>query len=135
MNKIHLTLLLITLTLISCGKSKQDREINNATIAKTEILKKEYDFGTIKVGDTVNHIFYIKNISNQDLKINNIGTSCGCTSIGKIDSLAKKGEKLTISIQFIAKKEQTGRISNSAVVEMNTNPPFSVFRLKGNVIN
>lgn len=133
MNKNHFILVLFFLTLINCKKSNTNKKSKETAII--EILQKEYNFGTIKVGDTVNHDFYIKNISNQNLKIGKIGTSCGCTNVSEIDSVVQKGEKTKVTIQFIAQKEQIGEISNSAVVEMNTKPPFTIFRLKGNVIN
>ena len=45
-------------------------EITNGAVKK---------FGVLKVGDSAAHYFKIKNVGNEDLKILNVSTSCGCT--------------------------------------------------------
>ena len=128
MNKPFLILLFLFLILCSCNSKKEN------TITKIEILDKEFNFGKATLKDTIVHTFKIKNLTNTKLKINNLATSCGCTTIGKIDSIANKNEIIEVKLQFIPKKEQIGnQVTNSVVVEMNTEPPFTVFRLKGKV--
>lgn len=117
--------LVILFLLISCSK----KEAAFATI-KTE---KEFDFGTIAQKDTVNHIFKIQNTSDSPLKISQIGTSCGCTGAIISDSIISKNDFAEIKVRFIPKKEQTGKISNSIVVEANTNPPYTTLYLNGTV--
>lgn len=39
----------------------------------------QYDFGTIKEGEIVEHIFKFKNIGNKPLVITDAKASCGCT--------------------------------------------------------
>ncbi|WGH75690.1 DUF1573 domain-containing protein [Tenacibaculum tangerinum] len=109
---------------------------SNNPVAKAEILEKDFDFGEITLQDTIAHSFKIKNTTDIPLKINNLATSCGCTTFDLLDSIAKKDESLTVTVQFIPKEEHIGqRVSNSVVVEMNTDPPFSVVRLKGKVLS
>lgn len=97
--------------------------------------KKTFFFDTISIGDTVNHIFEIKNVSNKELKISQIGTSCGCTVAKLLDSVISKNETAKIKIEFIAKKDKIGRINNSIVLEANTNPPYTVLYINGFVQN
>lgn len=117
--------LVILFLLISCSK----KEATFATIQ----TDKEFDFGTIAQKDTVNHIFKIQNTSDSPLKISQIGTSCGCTGAIISDSIISKNDFAEIKVRFIPKKEQTGKISNSIVVEANTNPPYTTLYLNGTV--
>ena len=132
MNKL-LFPLMIMLLLSSCKKKKEITITDNLT--KIEIKEREFDFGNAYLGDTVIHVFKIKNITNTYLKIKKTATSCGCTTLGIIDSLAEKGETIEFKLQYIPKDDNKGKVSNSLVVEMNTEPSFAVFRLKGNVVN
>ncbi|RTY95898.1 DUF1573 domain-containing protein [Flavobacterium sp. GT3R68] len=116
---------LFVITTMSCNRSKSEY----ATL-KTE---KTFDFGTISIHDTVNHVFEVKNTSDKKLEISQIGTSCGCTGAIISDSIVSKNESAKIKVQFIPKKDQVGQINNSIVIEANTNPPFTTIYIKGTV--
>ncbi len=51
----------------------------NATEA-IELKETEYDFGKIPQGKPVYHSFEIRNKANAPLKLENVLTSCGCTT-------------------------------------------------------
>ena len=104
---------------------------NQNGIAKTEIQNKEHSFGKIGLNDSIAHTFYLKNVSNIPLTITKVGTSCGCTTTNYTQGVT--GENETASIEVLFKPEQTGIIDKSIVVEANTDPPFIVFYLKGEV--
>lgn len=123
--------IIIVVVFYNCKTSVKKEEI--IPIKDISTNGKEYNFGSINKNDTIIHFFEIGNNSKSDLIIKKIGTSCGCTSIGKIDSIIKPTEKTKLKIRFIPKKKQKGMVSNSVAVEMNTNPAFLIFRLKGNV--
>ncbi|CAI8366999.1 MAG: Uncharacterised protein [Polaribacter sp. SA4-10] len=124
MNKLALCFFLV---LLSCNVQKN----KTIPLSKIEALENEFDFGSITSKDTITHTFKIKNLAKTSLIVNNIATSCGCTTIGKIDSIYSNNEVVDITVQFIANNEQYGKVSNSVVVEMNTEPSFMIFRLKG----
>ena len=56
-----------------------DQPLNENEAAKFEFKEMEYDFGTIKQGDKVEHVFEFKNVGKQPLAITNALGSCGCT--------------------------------------------------------
>ncbi|MEN8835976.1 MAG: DUF1573 domain-containing protein [Polaribacter sp.] len=96
---------------------------------------KTFNFGEIKLNDTLNHTFKIKNISKNKLIISKIATSCGCTQIGDIKKELELNEETEIKIQFIPKESQVGNlVKNTVVLEINTEPPFVVYNIKGRVI-
>lgn len=117
--------IIIVLLLFSCK-----RDINN--LASIQINKVE-NFGEIKVGDTINKTFYLKNLSENTLRIKGLKTSCGCT-IAKIkDSLIEKDSGVSIITQYIAEPDDIGLIEKSIIIEANTEPNFTVLYLKGKV--
>nr|WP_322551563.1 DUF1573 domain-containing protein [Flavobacterium sp. LB-N7T] len=91
------------------------------------------NFGTIKVGDTIKKTFFVKNLSENTLKIKNLKTSCGCTVAKIKDSLIEKGAGTSIIAQYIAEPDDVGLIEKSIIIEANTDPTFTVLYLKGKV--
>lgn len=60
-----------------------DTNTGGATAKKgphIETPEETWDFGSIKQGDVVKHIFIIKNTGTDTLKISNTQASCGCTT-------------------------------------------------------
>ena len=66
-----------------------------------------FDFGDIKQGDVVEHIFEFENTGNQPLIISNATTTCGCTA-----SEYKKGEPIAPgeTSQIKVKFNSTGKM-------------------------
>ena len=54
-------------------------KLSNAKPTKMVFTEEEYDFGTIKQGKKVMHVFTFKNTGNHDLIISRAIGSCGCT--------------------------------------------------------
>ena len=71
------TLLTTLLSLAFCAVQAQD-ELNSALVFETY----EWDFGQINEADgPVSHTFQFMNISKDTIQIDNISTSCGCTTV------------------------------------------------------
>lgn len=119
---------LLCFTLISCvNKTKSE--------TATLIVEKEFNFGKINSNDTIKHIFKIQNISDVELKISKIGTSCGCTAAIVSDSIVASKQFAEIEVRFIPSKEKYNqKINNSIVVEANTNPIYTTLYLEGEVM-
>ncbi|MGI4872876.1 MAG: DUF1573 domain-containing protein [Janthinobacterium lividum] len=67
---------------------------------QVEFAEVKFDFGTIKQGDIVDHVFKFKNIGRQPLVISNIGVSCGCTTPTWTKEPVAPGKTGTISAKF-----------------------------------
>lgn len=128
MKKTTKTILTLSLGIIltSCQQKQ-----NFATLK----VAKEINFGKITSNDTVVKNFKLINTSDTPLKISKIGTSCGCTGAIISDSLVKIGGFVEVQARFIPKKGEAGVVSNSIVIEANTNPSYNVVYLKGTVEN
>jgi len=59
-----------------------------------------WDFGQIKQGTEVNHVFTITNESQQPIKIKDINTSCGCTASDVKKKDLAPGESTEIGVTF-----------------------------------
>ena len=120
-NKLYVTII-IFLIIVSC-KSK-----NSYAIIE---VNSRIDIGKIKLNDTILTKFFLKNISDNDLKIKNVKTSCGCTIAKLKDSIIKPNDSSFVEIKFIA--ENIGSINKSIIIDANTKDNFTVLYLKGNV--
>ena len=56
---------------VSCGKSKEEKAEPEKEPGKPKIeaAQPEFDFGTVKQGMEVIHVFKLKNAGNEDLQI------------------------------------------------------------------
>ncbi|MCR5861886.1 DUF1573 domain-containing protein [Flavobacterium sp. J372] len=122
-NNILVSLSLIIFLICSCSK----KEKGTARVKPV----KDFVFDTISINDTMTHVFDVKNISDEDLIISKVGTSCGCTAAVISDSVVRPNNSAQVRVEFIARKEKTGDIKNSIVLRTNTEPPFTVFYIKG----
>ncbi len=78
-----------------------------------------YDFGDIKQGDVVEHVFEFENTGNQPLIISNATTTCGCTA-----SEYKRGEPIApgatsqIKVKFDSRGKM-GAINKVVTIKSN----------------
>jgi hypothetical protein len=68
--------------------------------AKMYFPEKVFDFGFIMQGDEVKHDFHFKNVGNDDLIIERVEPSCGCTVPIYPKKNIAPGEEGTISVTF-----------------------------------
>ncbi|MDN5200711.1 DUF1573 domain-containing protein [Fulvivirgaceae bacterium BMA10] len=94
--------------------------------------KEEFDFGTVKAGEIVNHTFKFTNVGEAPLIIQSATASCGCTVPQKPDKPIGVGETGEIVVQFDS-KNKSGAQSPTVTVTANTNPKVTRLKLKGTV--
>ncbi len=110
--------------------SQQRAQTGPAPLFKFE--QTEYDFGNIKEGEVVRHIFEFINVGEAPLIIQNATASCGCT----VPSFSKEpipvGGKGQIQVEFNSsgKPMQQNPI---ITITANTNPSISRLSIKGYV--
>ena len=92
-------------------------ELDNAPTMDFEEL--EHQFGTIKQGDVIVHVFKFKNNGKRDLLIRKTSAACGCTAV-EVKKVIKAGETGTIKVTF----NSTGKKGNqNKSVTIITNIP------------
>ncbi len=107
--------------------------IDSVNVAKIEWLTDEFDYGTVKAGEIVEHVFKYKNTGNQPLVITNARSTCGCT-VPKFDrEPLPVGETAEISVRFNTKGKK-GKQRKPVIVTANTFPTETRTFIFGEVV-
>ena len=129
-------MLLLALSLTMAGTAAQAQTTKPAKAKpagpQIEFSEVKYDFGTIKQGDVVDHVFKFKNTGTQPLVISNIGVSCGCTTPEWTKDPVMPGKTGTISAKF----NSTGKMgmqNKVLTVESNSAAGNAMVSLVGEV--
>jgi hypothetical protein len=89
-----------------------------------------HDFGTVPQGKPVYHFFEIVNTGSTPLKIDNIVTSCGCTTPEWSKEPIPAGGSTKVKVGYNAASE--GGFEKSITVQYNQNETKQII-IKGNV--
>jgi hypothetical protein len=88
---------------------------------RIEITPASYDFGDVPYQE-VEAILLIKNVGDEDLEINGISTSCGCTKAYAKEKVIKPGGKTELIVTFdpnLMEYEVFGEIYRAVFVTSN----------------
>ena len=105
-------------------------ENKNAPDFKFE--EEEYNFGTIKQGESVTHIFTFVNSGKEPLIITSASGSCGCTVPEWPKEPVKKGDKNSIKVTFNSAGKM-GMQDKTVTIQSNAKANPKVIHIKGNV--
>lgn len=89
-----------------------------------------FDFGNIRQGTPVSHIFEFKNVGNRDITLVNVSASCGCTTPNWKGGIYKPQETSQITATYNAASE--GWFNKSVTV--TTSEGVTVLTITGNVM-
>jgi hypothetical protein len=92
----------------------------------------EYDFGTIKEGEVVEHIFKFTNTGKTPLVIESASASCGCTAPDWTKAPVAPGEQGQVKVRFDS-RNKPGQQSPTVTIRANTEPNIMRIFMKGNV--
>ena len=134
--KIFLFILVIALiggTLIFVTTGKKDIVETQNNDAAIQFIKLAHDFGDIKEADgSVEHIFKFVNNSNSVLFINDVKTSCGCTTPDWTKQPVKPGENGFIKA-VSDPHNRPGSFNKTLTIVTNSITPQIRLYIKGNV--
>jgi hypothetical protein len=94
----------------------------------------EHDFGDIKQGEKVSHVFVLTNSGGDLLTITNVKASCGCTAALPEKNELAPGESTNLNVTFnsagrLGKQKKIIRIESS-----DPDNPQIIVTIKGNVV-
>ncbi|MES2388109.1 MAG: DUF1573 domain-containing protein [Bacteroidota bacterium] len=92
----------------------------------------EFDFGTVKQGEKVNHVYTFTNTGKSPLLIQNAHASCGCTLPKWSREPIAPGGKGEITAEFNS-ENKSGKQHKTITVTANTNPAQTELSLEGEV--
>ena len=89
--------LLTAILALACSTTWAQEELNSALVFETY----NWDFGQINEADgVVQHTFRFTNISNNPIQIDNVATSCGCTTVLYSTQPVAGGEYGELTVAF-----------------------------------
>lgn len=127
--KILFTLLLVAGLAVSA--TAQTTPDSQPPSAPALVLKEaSFDFGKIPQGRPVTHLFEVTNTSKEVIRLENVQTSCGCTTPEWSREPIKPGASTTIKVGYNGAGE--GPFSKTVTIIYNNNQTKQVV-ISGNV--
>ena len=103
---------------------------DTVNVAKLVFDKYEYDFGEVKEGDVVEHVFKFENTGKTTLLIDQATSSCGCTVPEWPKEAIGPGEKGEIRVRFNTTNKPNHQEKTVTIIA-NTYPSVTKILLKG----
>lgn len=103
-----------------------------ANMAAIEFEETTHDFGNIKEGAKVEHVFKFKNTGNVPLIVTAVQPSCGCTASNYTKDPVAPGGTGTVSLTFDS-SGKPGAQNKTAKVTANIEGGETTISFKGNV--
>jgi len=109
---------------------------NGATAApEIAVDRPTFDFGSIREGKKVDHLFTIRNKGDAPLTIESVKASCGCTAVSSTSSVIPPGKKGEIKASFNS-ANFSGTIHKTIAVHSNDPKiPSYTLTITGNVVS
>ncbi|NIJ51887.1 DUF1573 domain-containing protein [Dyadobacter arcticus] len=123
----------VALIILGCSKveKKDDAKQADAKMPVFALIdSSSYDFGSIQEGAVVEHDFRFRNDGEYPLILNNITSSCGCTTPEWPKEPIGPKETSSIKVRFDS-KNKSGPQVKTITVYANTEPAYSELRLRG----
>ncbi|HLS94453.1 MAG TPA: DUF1573 domain-containing protein [Sphingobacterium sp.] len=129
--------------LVSCGgtdnrtseesDSLSVQEQENTGIGKIEFVESAFDFGQVKEGEIVEHVFSFKNTGTAPLILSQVSASCGCTTPSYTQTPVLPGREGEIKVSFDS-NGQIGKQQKIVTVVSNAENGVATIQLKGEVL-
>lgn len=145
LRKTAAMLAIASLVLTACKKENAALRIDDKTAKEAEIAhaksgempvakfdSMEFDFGTIKQGDKVEHVYKVTNAGTADLVISDAKASCGCTVPNYTKTPIKPGQTGDINVVFDS-TGKSGAQEKTVTVTLNTEKATEVLKFKANI--
>ncbi|MHC8949636.1 DUF1573 domain-containing protein [Sphingobacterium hungaricum] len=146
MNITNIALIgLLSFSVISCNQaSKNSTETadssstetvaanENAGIGTIEFPEREYDFGTIKEGEVVEHVFTFNNTGTAPVILAQVSATCGCTTPEYTSVPVKPGASGEIKVHFDS-NGQAGQQQKIVTIRSNAENSAETVQIKGTV--
>lgn len=91
--------------------------------ARIEIPNNEFYFGKTVQQAAVRHVFWIKSVGTDTLRINEVHPGCGCTEAPLKDSVLAPGDSTELEIIFSTKRFRGLTEKKSAILSNAVNEP------------
>ncbi len=107
--------------------------VEQAGAGKMEFEEDTFNFGTVKEGEVVEHVFKFKNSGDYPIVLAQVSASCGCTTPTYTSTPEKPGEFGEIAVKFDS-QGQVGQQQKIITIASNAEKPVTTVQLKGEVV-
>lgn len=101
---------------------------------KLVLQQNSFDFGEIKQGEVVSHIFVLSNNGGDLLKITNVQASCGCTAAAPEKNELAPGESTNLTVNFNSKGRLGKQTKTVKIFNNDPQTPEAVITITGNIV-
>jgi len=101
---------------------------------KLIIQQNEYDFGDIKQGEKVSHVFVLTNTGGDLLTITNVRPSCGCTAALPEKNKLAPGESTNLKVTFNSSGRSGKQKKLITITSNDPENPEQIITIKGVII-
>lgn len=124
LSSLALTALVVAAAFGQAAKKNESGTVNGPRI---EIQPESHDFGKVEQNLKLVKEFDVKNVGDEDLIINRISTSCGCTAALTSERVVKPGKSTNLKVTFETRRYK-GPVQRS--VSISSNDPRRVRTVK-----
>ncbi len=142
MKKLILPFVVVAVLFTSCnqGANKSGTSADSTTeasaeydgIGKMEFENTVYDFGKIKEGEVIKHIFKFENTGTSPVILSQVSASCGCTTPSFTTTPVLPGKTGEITVEFNS-SGQLGQQQKIITIASNAESNITTVQLKGEV--
>ncbi len=131
-NQTHILLLGLSFLLFPFFSASAQETSSDIPLSEMEIDETVFNFGEIKEGKKVEHVFTFKNVGDEPLVISSAKGSCGCTVPQWPKEAIAPGDVASFTVIFNSRNKKGLRTQKVTLVA-NTNPSNTFVYLKGKI--
>jgi hypothetical protein len=135
---VLVSMVIFVILLASCrqgaGKGSQNRPAEGSSAGTPEIVFTEYEhnFGKVRQGSKVSHIFNFTNKGDENLVIESAVTTCGCTVPQYSKKPVAPGKEGTLEVVFDT-SGRNGMQTKTITVRTNARTPVVLLKITADV--
>lgn len=133
---LRLLAVIVTVSLASAQTSETKRpgapRSERTSGPRLSIDAPSHDFGKVRQGTTLRHLFKLANTGGSSLDISDIESSCGCTTVGDWPKTIKPGDSALLPIELDT-AQFLGPVTKAITVISNDPAQETVLELKADI--
>ena len=114
------------------GFAQEDEDKDQKPGPRITFEEDSFDFGDIKQGDKVEHVFTFENTGTSPLILTNVQTTCGCTVPKWPRNPIPPGEKAEITVKFNS-AGKSGKVHKIVKIISNAVDPITQVSITTNI--
>jgi hypothetical protein len=122
---------------VSATLEEDFSKLSPAELANAPVVTydgESFDFGDIKPGSKVEHIFNLKNTGKSDLLIRDVKSSCGCTAVSPPKNMVGAGETVPLKVSFDSTGKSGRQNKTITVITNDPKNPTTILRISSNIL-